>query len=413
MSDENTGLVQFQELPAIAANAPAILEKNTKLLSIAIDKGQTLLDTIEGAGEITPEIDEDCNKFMANCATALKTMNERRSPITQMLTAVAKEFTRLENDLDKDKAGTIPFKIQAHRNELARKQLIKQQEEANKLKQQRLAAEEKIDVVARVQLKVRERYNEALIASKRKFNEVFNEMTLDNIEETKAAIKAMPLAYPRDKFELIQCAVTAVYIPTEELAGIMFDAKVALYDELNANFRENMEALQMHLTDQIPARKQELVEIGKAGKAEQKRLADAAILRQKEEALRLEREESDRQAQALRASQETKEVGEATLNFEQDIAKAEIMGSATQVVKQSYVIEVKSATGWMMVVNLWFQNFGGKTSQDKFPGKKLESMKKDCELLAFNGGPRLDDSPHLEYLLDVKAKTTKSTPSLL
>jgi len=78
-----TGLVQFQELPAIAANAPQILKKNTELLDRALAKGQTLIDTIEG-GDMSPELDDECNRYLAQCAKALSIMNEGRAPITKM-----------------------------------------------------------------------------------------------------------------------------------------------------------------------------------------------------------------------------------------------------------------------------------------------------------------------------------------
>jgi hypothetical protein len=197
-----------------------------------------------------------------------------------MLTAVGKEFTSIENQMDVKDAKTIPYKIQQHRNALARAEEAKRRKAMEEEKAKRQAAEEAIDIKSRVELKVRERYNQALIASKQRYIDLFNTFEAINQEaEIKAQLDKMPLSYPRDKFELISVPITAIYIKPDELAGIIYNTKMSLYDELNANFRENMEAHQMHLRDQIPARRQELLEIAKAGAAEKKRLEAAALLR--------------------------------------------------------------------------------------------------------------------------------------
>jgi hypothetical protein len=408
MSEENTGLVQFQELPAIAANAPAILEKNTSLLAKAIDKGQTLLDTIEGEGEMTPEIDEDCNKYMANCAAAVKIMNDKRKPITQMLTAVAKEFTRLENALDKDTPGTIPFKIQAHRNELARKEEAKRQEKIRAEERKRKASEEAIQIKAMVESKVRERYNQALIGAKQKYIDIFN--TFDDVAkeaDIKTQISTMPTFYPRDKFELISVAITPMYVAAEELAPLIYDTKMSFYDELNADFKVNMENHKHHLLEQLPARKQELVEMAKAGKAEKKRLQEAADERERQEKARLQQEEHELSLKASRSVEHNIQVGQAESLFDNEIATAEIMQETTQAVKQFYVIKVMTSSGWMQIANLWFKLFGAKTTLDKIGKKSLEAMKKDLETVAYNNGEKIADSGHLVYELDVKAITKK------
>jgi hypothetical protein len=408
MSDTNQSLVQFQELPAIVSSAPEVLEKNTKLLNMAIGRGTGLLDTIDGDG-MNPEIDAECNKFLATCSEAVKRMNERRSPITKMLTAVQKEFTRLENDLDVTKAGTIPYKIQQHRDNLAREQEAIRRKKLEEEKQKQFAAEETIRVKAMVETRVRERFNANLMAAKQKAIDIFNGFNdVKQESEIREALNAIPVTYPRDKFELIDTKVTAIYIKPEELAVLIFTTKMSFYDELNADYNSTMSAHKMNLIDQIPARKQEIKDIAAAGKAEKERLEKEAKRRQEEEATRLQREELERQQAAAKAVEHNIHAGQAQVLFDQDIAKAEIVGEATQAVKEFYIIEVKTAQGWMMVINLWFKYYGGKTAVEKIGTKKPESMKKDLETLAFNGGERLADSSHLEYVSDVKALTKKS-----
>ena len=63
-------------------------------------------------------LDEKCNLYLVNVNKTIKAMNERRSPITQMMTQIAKQFTTLEADL---KDGSIVKTIQLSRNEWAKK----------------------------------------------------------------------------------------------------------------------------------------------------------------------------------------------------------------------------------------------------------------------------------------------------
>jgi hypothetical protein len=406
---ENTSLMQFNELPAIAADAPTVLAKNTDWMNKGIAKGQGLLDTIEAEG-MSPDLDEACNEYLAQVAGARTKMNERRSPITKMLTAISKEFTRLENALDKADSSTIPYKIQAARNELARTIALEQQRKQQELRNKQLADQERIDLKIKVQLRVREKYNEILFNFKKEYNEVFNTMNLENIEVVKAELTKIPVHYPELKFKEITCAVTSVYLKPDQLEMLVYNARAELYMECAADFKKNMEELQHYLLDQVPARKTELEEIESAKKADKKKadqLQKDAELRQQEETLRLAKENQQKEQMAVASANTATLVGNAQLEFDKEVGTAEILSGQTQSVKHSYVIKVMSRQGWMQIVNMWFTHCAMNVPHDKFGAKKLESMKADLEKLAFAGGARLEDSGHLVYERDVKALTKK------
>lgn len=401
--------MQFNELPTIAADAPAILTKNINLMNKGIQKGQGLLDTIEAEG-MSPELDEACNEYLSQVAGAKTKMNERRSPITKILTAIQGEFTRLENSLDKSKEGTIPYKIQAARNELARTVALEQQRKQRELQNKQLADQERIGLKIRVQLRVREKYNEILFTLKKKYNEIFNTLNLDNVAEAKDMIAKMPTDYPELKFKEISCAVTSVYLTPDQLEMLVYNSRAELYLECAADFKKNMEELQHYLIDQIPARKTELEEIEIAEKADKKKaeqLQKDAELRQQEETLRLAKENQQKEQMAVASANTATLVGNAELEFDKELGTAEILSDQTQTVKHSYVIKVMSRQGWMQIVNMWFTHCAMNVAHDKFGAKKLESMKADLEKLAFAGGPRLEDSGHLVYEQDIKAVTKK------
>lgn len=412
--NESTELAQFNELPAIAANAPAVLAKNTNYVNRGVKKGQGLLDTIEsmgGGAQMDPDLDAACNEYLLEVKKAIDIMNTGSEPITKMLTAIHKEFTSLRNTIDWKKDGTVPFKIQEARNELARAVAAEQRRQEQALLNKQRADKEKIDILAAVELKVRTRFNEILFTGKKMFNDVFNGMTLDNVSDVTDRINKIPDIYHQSKFNEINeinAGVTAVYIPATELASIIYDARASLYPECSKAFTEEMTALRLGLLDMIPARVAELKEIAKAGKKEQERLQKEAELRQRQADIDLEAENQRKANEALMAEQQTKEIGTAQLSFEKDVAQADIFSSGTQAVKHAYILHVRSSTGYMMVTNLWFKHFAKSMPLDKFDKKTFGSMKADLENLAFNGGEMLAPSQHYEYVEDVKAITKRA-----
>lgn len=408
--NESTELVQFAELPAIAANAPAILTKNTNFVNRGITKGQGLLDTIEsmgGGAAMDPDLDEACNAYLLEVKKAVDIMNTGRSPITKMLTAISKEFTRLENALDKAAVGTVPYKIQEARNELARAVAAEQRRKEQDLLNKQKADKERIELVATIERKVRDRYNEILYLGKKKFNDLFNSLTLDTVPDITEAINKMPEHYAQAQFNQIAVSVTAIYMPAAELPGLIYDTRSTLYPECSKSFAEEMSALRHSLLDMIPARVAELKEIAKAGKKEQERLQKEAELRQKQADLDLEQENQRKANEALMAEQQTKEIGAAQLNFEKDVAHADIFSSGTQAVKKSYVMQVYTQVGVQMALALWFKHFAKATTVDTLLKKTPAAMIKDLEKLAFNGGEMLSPSSHYEYQEEVKALTKR------
>ena len=90
--------IKVEEFTNIIQAAPDMLSKNQASVARCNDAGKTLLDTIEGIGEINnDDLDAKVADFIDKAKVTVKKMNERRSPLTQFLTRVAKEFTTLEN----------------------------------------------------------------------------------------------------------------------------------------------------------------------------------------------------------------------------------------------------------------------------------------------------------------------------
>lgn len=397
------GLIKIEEVTSIMASAGDVLAKNENLVKLAADKGQTYLDTIEGNG-MTDEIDAELNSWQVKAKQALDIMNTRRSPITQMMTQIAKVFTGLEAKIDPAKADSVYAKIQAHRNAYAKQKAENQKaKEAEILRQQNIA-KEKIEIKAKVESQIRETYQNKLYAFKQAAQNKFNEMTLDNIIETTEALKGLKMLYPRDKFLELPVTINSNYIDKAELAPVIYDVRISLYDEIAANFRENMEDIQQHLLNLIPSRKAELEEIARADKKKQKELQDAAFLRQQQENKRLQEEtESAKLADASNVN--LKQQIENTGNlFETQAQLAEVSENAGPV-RQGYKITVMSMSGWGAIFLFWFEKEGQKMDAATAGKKTLDQMKSFCEKHGHKTNEKIDHI-HIVYEEEYKAVAT-------
>lgn len=408
---QTQAIAQFKELPAIAASAGEVLVKNQSWRNGAITKAQYYLDNIDGFnGEgIPPEMYKEIIDFLIKVGIFKGKMNDARSPLTQLFTAIAREFTTLENDMDKAKDGTVMFKLQKALNEEVRRQEIIKRQKEEEIKREAMAKQERIELTAKIEGIVRQKYLDTLLPFKNRASAIFNGITLETAAETEKAIRALPDSFPRDKFTLIEVSVYSQFIPKDELSGLVYDTKMSLYPELSANFKEVMAETKMLTIDQIPARIAELKEISAAGAKEKKRLQEQAELRRKEQEIREREEAVEAKRKQDEAAELNQSISQAELSFSTDVAQAEIHQETDMKSKAGYVIKVMTAAGWNQVVTFWFGHFGKDMPFDKFEKKTLASMKGDLEKLALStdGKERISDSGHLIYELDYKAVIKK------
>jgi hypothetical protein len=400
-----TGLIKIEEVTSIMAGAGDVLAKNEKLAAAAFNKGQAYLDTIEG-GEMNDDLDKELNEWQVKAKQALEIMNGRRSPITQMMTQIAKVFTGLEGKLDPAKADSVYSKIQVHRNAYAKKKIEAQRaKEAEILKQQNVA-KEKIEINSKVESQIREAYQNKLYVFKQAAQDKFNQITLDNISEITEALKGLKMVYPRDKFLELPVNVISLYMDKAELAPVIYEVRTSLYDELSANFRENMEDIQHHLLNLIPSRKLELQEIARADKAKQKELQDAAFLRQQQESKRLQ-DEADQAKLNDAANVNLKQQIETTGNlFETQAQLAEISEDAGKV-RQGYKITVKDMSGAGAIFLFWYEKEGQFKPVDEWMKKTGAQMTAFCEKYAHKNDERIVHKS-VVYEEDYKAIATKA-----
>lgn len=398
--------IDVTEIASTMQGAGEVLSKNENLALKAVTGAERLLDTIEAEG-MNDEIDAALNDWQVKAKQAVKVMNDRRSPITQIMTRMARFFTEQEGKLDPAKADSVYSKIQQKRNAWAKQKAEEAKKREQEILHQQNIAKERVSFKADAESHIRRIYGEKLLAFKQFAVKIYNSLSLENVDEVKKSLAAVKINYPVDKFNEIEPAdAFAVYLSAEDQKQIIVEVRDALYDELSANFRENMEAEKERLLDLIPSRVNELKEIAKAGaeqkkkmeeEAERRRLADEA--RQKQEAA--EQAKRDQEAIAAKTQMET-----ATTLFDTSAKLAEIKEDSTAKVRQGYNIIVNENAGWGAIFMFYFEKQAGSLTVEDFGKKTGNQMKAFCEKHAHKTGEKVV-SAHLVYEEDFKAVASK------
>lgn len=397
-------LIKFQEVNNLIANAPDVLAKNQNLHDKAVAKAISLQDTIEAEG-MNDELDAELNKWMVSASKALKINNERRSPITQMLTQVAKVFTSLEAPFDGTKKDSYYYSFQLHRNGWATKKAqIQREKEAAILKQQNID-KEKISIKSEIETQIRNAYYDKLEAFKKYWTDIFNNTTLETLKVNKEKIENIKLDYPKDKFNEFPVSVVPVYIDSVEKDRLIGVARIELYDDLSANFRENMESLKQDLKDKFPSKKRELDAIAKADAAQALVLQEQAKQRQLAEQNKADLEAAAKRKDSENQVEMTKQMETASTLFDTAAQLEEVKESVGKV-KSSYKIIVTEPAGWGAIFLLWFELEGQGLDLDAIEKKTFKQLKTFAEKHANKTGEFIDNDA-LVYKEDLKAVVTK------
>lgn len=292
----------IQQNIASFENAGVILATNQSRSAKAQQFGEKLLSELRAAGgEMTPELDARMQAFLANCDKAQKEMNESRKPITQTLRAIADAFTSEEAKLDKSRSGTIAYQIQQVRNAYATQLHEAEQKRLREIEQQKAREQELIRLKAEHAAKIASAISEAIIRTKNRIQQSFNEATLETLQEVDQKLRTFDPVLKHTTYSEIQAPVYSAMLAPEEYAATLQAEKEALFPQHAAAYRKELLELALYLIDRVPSKKQELIAVREM-ELEQLRLQDEAA-----KADEAERAEIERQRQQLKMEQELAE----------------------------------------------------------------------------------------------------------
>lgn len=396
--------VSIENFTQIMQTAPNVLQRNQLSVSKATAHGQALLDTIESVGGINDEeLDASAAEFIEKVKVTSKEMNARRSPLTQLLSAFAKNFTTLENEIDIKNPSTVGFRLQEERNKYAAKKLAEQRRREEEARKRQMQDNERIQYKADVTLLIDNAYSRYVEKHIAYINGIFERVTIENYNEQAKMLTDVNTAFSWTDFvQHVQDNIQTFYMDAETRKAIKNEVATVKKRELTDRYKFEIDDLKSELIERLPSKRQELeqLEVLRQQDAEKAREAEAEQKR-REEADRLKREEERRKAdeEVKKKAEADKAIAETQSLFDMSAATMPVTPVNAKVEKK---IEVLNPSGFMLVYQRWFQGEGAN-----LPMAELEKIHKKmityCEKLA-NKEDETIKSPLIKYVDSVKAK---------
>jgi hypothetical protein len=438
-----TTLVKIDDFKALITNAPAALETNKTSYVNALLRGEELI-ALANAG-MNDVIDGQLSTYIQRAKVTIKTMKENREPFTQIMTAVAKEFTRLESEMK-----TPVDECQKLRDAYATKKMEERRE------QERLAAlklakeQELIEAEKDYRIKYANAAADYTLSVKQKELSWFNSLTLGKTETAENVISLTGSTETETVFLFPVTPYNYRYATQAELAEKFTAAeRQKLASEAFLAFKEEITLFKRELLDMLPSKIRQLEEAEaarKAAEAEAKRRAEEAetarIAAEKagaEEKVRLEAEakrikaEAEAACQAAEAARQAKDAEEAARQAEEAAriareaeearrkaeseaalkaaeqkassyvdAQADLFAQAPKV-KEGYQIILKDNSAYLLLAQLWFEKEGRTLAANKFESMTFGRIKAFCEKYAAKNEEFIQ-SELIEYKPVYKAK---------
>lgn len=451
---QNNQVAIIQNSLEVLKTGPAILLNNQARKDKALTVGRNILTLIMSQG-MSPELDERAMKFLTNVSTANKEMKDERSAVTQIMDQLKKMYTEVENDLDVKKDGSIPSRIQKHRDQYAKQLAEEAEKRRQEAERQAQKAKEAVDLKFAAENAILNGFTQYLSEKKGKLINAFNTATLGNIAEVEAKLGAYTPNYPQTAHQAIPVKTSYWLHKAEEAEYIFNIVRADKYPGFAAQYESEMNAVKQDLLSKIPSKVNELNEqrrlaeeaaraeeearkaeadrqaaIARANAAEKERLereaeearkqeaarqaeiqkqrevaAQDQLLREEEEARkRKEEEEASRIAQEQEAL--ARKQGEETMvMFEKEAAIAD--GAQAPEARQGFEITVLHPVGYTQLFALWFEKVGKDLPVDKIGNTKLDQMKAWAEKEAHKTGTKIE-SKFLQYNETFKAVNRKA-----
>ena len=390
-------IARRENLSIIIQSGPESYSANVRSSQRCTEAGQALLDEIEAHG-MTDELDQRIALHIEKARKTVKTMNERRAPVTKLFDQVRAEFTILENGINPTQAGTIPFQLQQHRNRYA---ALKREEEERR-RQAELAAQELTRAKAAYRVAVDEDYrrsfNARVSTAINELTQLNTSVTLDNYQAAFDTLSGYGTTLPAD-----WCPPSSVRLPfnlsPDEAGTIRTEVLDRLRPQFIKQYEFEVDDYRRELLDKLPSKKAELQRMAEAADtAEAARLQAEIAQREAAEAARKEQERHAAEEEARHKAELDKAGAEMAGLF--DMAKT---GQAYQPkAKVTKKITVREPAGILAILTLWWQREGCNLPVEELV-KTFRKQITWCERLANKDGI-LVESAAVEYIDDVKAQ---------
>lgn len=405
-TNNNSNLpIKPEEVNNIIQTIPALLQRNDMSVLNCNKAGKALLDTIEGSQGIdSDELDTVVSDYISKVKITVTNMNERRKPITQMLTAVSKMFTTMESQIDLKTVGSIPYKLQEARNKYAAKKLAEQKKREEEARRVQMAENEKASYKADITLLLDNTYNSYVEKHINTLNGIFSRITLPTYNNVARQIKEASTAFVWTDFaSYVSDKIVTYYMDANTRKGIKNEVATLKKKEFTERYAFELEDLKQSIIDRLPSRRKEMEEQEELSRTNAEAAAKAEADRKQREAeehAKQEQERKKREEEAKAKAAADKAVAEVQAAFDFSAACIPDTPANAKVTKK---IKVTNPTGYMLLYQMWFTKEGQNMTNDDLE-KAHKKMITFCEKQANKDGGETIKSPFIQYVDDVKAK---------
>lgn len=403
-NNSNNLPIKPEEVSNIIQTTPAILERNELSVSGCNKAGTALLDTIEGCQGInSDEIDTEVAEYINKVKITVTSMNERRKPITQMLTAIGKMFTTMENQIDIKVAGTIPYRLQEARNKYAAKKLAEQKKREEEARRVQMAENEKASYKADITLLLDNTYNNYVEKHINTLNGMFSRITLATYNDISRQIKEANISFVWADFASnVSDKIVTYYMDAVTRKSIKNEVATVKKKEFAERYTFELEDLKQSIIDRLPSRRKELEELEELSRTNAIAAAEAEAKRkqqEEEEHARKAQERKKREEEAKAKADADKATAEVQAAFDFSSASVPDTPANAKVTKK---IKITNPKGYMLLYQMWFTKEGVNMTNDDL-NKVHKKMITFCEKMANKDGETIQ-SPFIQYVDDIKAK---------
>lgn len=362
------------------------------------------MDTIEGNGGIgTDEIDTAVQEYLAKSKKTVENMNNRRKPLTQMLTAISKRFTTLEGSIDAKSKGTIPYLLQMERNKYAAKKLEEQKRREEEARQKQLVENEKAQYRADITVLLDTTYAAYVEKHINALNGIFNRASLATYGDVCRQITQTSTGFSWTDFvKNVVDNKQTFYMDGETRKAIKNEIAILKKKEYSDRYAFEIEGLKQSLVDRLPSLRKQLEEqeeIRKTNAIEAARLEEERKRKEAEERQKAELERKRKEEEARAKAEAEKATAEVQAAF--DFSAASMSPTPTKA-KIKKKIQVTNPQGFMQVYQMWFMREGINMSMEDLE-KIHKKMISYCEKTANKDGERIQ-SAFVKYVDDITAK---------
>lgn len=399
-------VIKQSDVDLIAQQIPNAYDVSVKSHNACLNYGEKLLARIQQEG-MSDELDSEASLFITKSKATVKKINEVRSPATKMFDQFKKVFTTMENEIDVSKEGSIPFQIQAYRNQYAAKKREEEErrraEELRKMQMEQARKQYRIDC----EDELCQWINATINIRINHLSEIFSATTLSNYADTDKILRSYQVTLPEDWDSRFASMVRLPsLLPREECASIRKDVRQTLMDrQFREQYKYALEEERDDLLTKLPSKKVELekiaaVEAANAAEAERIKAEMQEKERREAEARELERrkkEEEDRKA--ADAAKTASAVGDL---FNSAASGTVVTYQSKTIVKKK--VNVLNVEGFLDIFGMWWEFVGKNLTVEQLTKEFSKQITLVNKLANDTGTPRFIESEHLEYVEDVKAK---------